>query len=237
MGLEIISFIDTYSNKNNPDFGSFTREFPKSNKIINFVDNQIESMTVPKKVRFIKKPKPKLITMDIETQVLSIENKNIDFPTHIPICICTYDGYKLRNFYITDFPNSDKLIETALKSIMIPKYSGYIVEIHNFSYFDGILLFRNLTTLGYKVESIQRDGRLIDTKIKFGKKYWINFRDSYLLLPSSLESLSISFNIENKGIFSLKILNDPNFPLNYIGQVPKNLKYYYVPDAIMEPEK
>jgi hypothetical protein len=53
---------------------------------------------------------------------------------------------------------------------MIPKYSGYIVEIHNFSYFDGILLFRNLTTLGYKVESIQRDGRLIDTKITFGKK-------------------------------------------------------------------
>jgi hypothetical protein len=175
--------------------------------------------------------------MDIETRVLSKNNKNIDLPNHTPICICTYDGYKLRNFFITDFPNSDKLIETALKSIIIPKYSGYIVEIHNFSYFDGILLFRNLTTLGKKVESIQRDGRLIETKIIFGKKYWISFRDSYLLLPNSLDNLSISFKVENKGIFPLKILNDYNFPLYYSGQIPINLKYYYVPDMIMNPKK
>jgi hypothetical protein len=137
--------------------------------------------------------------MDIETRVLINNDIDKNLPNHKPVCISTFDGSKINNFFITDFPNSEKLIESAIKSLMIPKYNRYIVILHNFSYFDGILIFRHLTTLAIKIETIQREGRLIETKVIFGKNYYISFRDSFLLLPSSLDNLAITFNVENKG--------------------------------------
>lgn len=56
--------------------------------------------------------------------------------------------------------------------------------------------------------------------LNFSVKYNIKFKDSYLLLPASLIKLAKSFNLENKGIFPFRFVNDINIPLNYKGAVP-----------------
>jgi DNA polymerase type B, organellar and viral len=56
-------------------------------------------------------------------------------------------------------------------------------------------------------------------------KFSLFFRDSYLLLPSSLRKLAINFNVENKGVFPYAFVNDINIPLDYIGLVP-DIKYF-----------
>jgi hypothetical protein len=117
------------------------------------------------------------------------------------------------------------MIKTALKSIMIPEYTNHIVLLHNFSYFDGIFLFKHLAEISSKLEIIQRENRLIDTKVYYGKKNYISFRDSFLLLPVSLDNLAKSFKVENKGMFPLKILNDLSISLNYVGPFKKDIKY------------
>ena len=40
-----------------------------------------------------------------------------------------------------------------------------------------------------------------------------------------------SFGVESKGLFPLKILNDPKISLNYEGEVP-DLKYFYHPSPL-----
>jgi len=48
----------------------------------------------------------------------------------------------------------------------------------------------------------------------------IIFRDSYLLLPSSLRKLAKSFNVEDKTFFPFKFVNNTNVNLDYIGDIP-----------------
>jgi len=72
-----------------------------------------------------------------------------------------------------------------------------------------------------------KDDKMIDIKIIFGK-YNIAFRDSLLILPSSLRNLAKQFNVDNKGIFPYNFVNDnfnKNINLNYIGKVPA-IKYW-----------
>jgi len=45
------------------------------------------------------------------------------------------------------------------------------------------------------------------------------------MLPSSLSKLSKAFNVENKGFFPFKFVNQPNISLDYIGDTP-DLKFY-----------
>jgi hypothetical protein len=221
---EIVNFTDTYSKDDPSNLGSFTRFFPKSQKTIIFVNSAVHSVQVAKKVGFIKdKPNPKVLTMDIETQEIKNSLGKLILS---PVCISIFNGKICSNFYITDYPSSEIMIKTALKSIMIPEYKNHIVLLHNFSYFDGIFLFRHLAEISPKLETIQKDNRLIDTKVYFGKKQnYISFRDSLLLLPVSLDSLAKSFKVENKGMFPLKILNDSSISLNYVGPFKKDIKY------------
>ena len=46
------------------------------------------------------------------------------------------------------------------------------------------------------------------------------FRDSYLLLPSSLRKLAKSFNVINKSYFPFKFVNNSDNILNYVGPIP-----------------
>lgn len=111
---------------------------------------------------------------------------------------------------------------------MIEKYNNYKVYIHNLSNFDGIFLLRILATMkDSKLIPIIKDDRMIALTLKYGNKCKITFHDSMLLLPSSLDKLSKSFNIENKKVvFPIKILlNNPDFNLNYTGNVP-DIKYF-----------
>lgn len=95
--------------------------------------------------------------------------------------------------------------------------------LHNFSNFDSIFLRGALYLLTDKIDPIIRDNRIIDLKLNFGEaktKYSLYFRDSYLLIPASLEKLAIAFNVEHKGMFPHLFVNNINIPLDYISDVP-----------------
>jgi hypothetical protein len=141
----------------------------------------------------------------------------------IPFCVSIYDGKIISSYYLSDYKNSEELIISALTSIMVRKYNGYNIYIHNIAKFDKIFLFKYLVKLG-PVKPIIHNGRIISINFNFGNKYSLHFKDSYLLLLSSLRKLTKSFNVEiQKSIFPYFFVNENN--LNYIGEVP-NIKYF-----------
>lgn len=155
--------------------------------------------------------------MDLETRTI---NNVIT-----PYCVCVYDGVKVRTFYLTDFKNSDEMLLESVKSIMQRKYNKYKVYLHNFSYFDGIFLLRVLTMLSNNIKPTIKDNNLININFKFGEKYSLYFRDSLLLLPSSLKKLARTFNVEDKGMFPYNFVNIKNLPLDFVGTIP-DIKYF-----------
>lgn len=113
---------------------------------------------------------------------------------------------------------------------MNEKYNNYKVYIHNLSRFDGIFLLRILATIAdLKLDIIQKDDKMIALTLNYGNKCKITFHDSMLFLPSSLDKLSKAFNIvntKNNKIFPLYwLLKNPEFDVNYIGNVP-DIKYF-----------
>lgn len=116
------------------------------------------------------------------------------------------------------------MISTALNSILIRKYNGFKVYIHNLAKFDVYFLFKILNKLG-NMQPIIHKGRLIQIKLSYGdiNQYNIVFRDSYQILLTSLAKLAVSFNVEEKGIFPYSFVNENN--LDYIGEVP-DFKYF-----------
>src|SRR5438270_7763316 len=154
---------------------------------------------------------------------MDIETYNKDGKLY-PYLLCWYDGTISKSYWIADFNNYDSLLSAVIGDLAIRKYRGYKIYLHNFSNFDGIFLLKGLSKLG-KCSPIINDGKFISlTFIKnISKKtsYTLHFRDSYLILPSSLKNLCKSFNsITSKDIFPVKF-ND----INHIGVVP-NIKYF-----------
>ena len=193
------------------------------NKKYYFENNQQILFSKEIKSKFISKLsksnklKNNFITLDIET---FIKNNVL-----IPFCISIYDGKRAYSYFISDFNNSEELIISALKSIMIRKYNDYNIYIHNMAKFDIIFLLRYLVQLG-KVEPIIHNGRIISINLNFGKdfEYKLHFKDSYLLLLNSLAKLTIGFGVNSlKSIFPFFYVTENN--LNYIGDVP-DIKYF-----------
>lgn len=89
------------------------------------------------------------------------------------------------------------MLISSIKSIMKRKYNGYKVYLHNFSHFDGIFLLRILSMLSDNIKIIIKNNDIIDILFIFGNKYTLYFRDSLLILPSSLKKLALAFNVEN----------------------------------------
>jgi DNA polymerase type B, organellar and viral len=152
------------------------------------------------------------ITLDIETYIKD--------NTLIPYCISIYEGERTYSYFISDFNDSQDLILTALKSIMIRKYNGFSVYIHNMAKFDIIFLLKHLVKLG-DVKPIIHNGRIISINLNFGKdlEYRLQFKDSYLILLASLAKFTKGFGVETqKSVFPFLFVNEDN--LNYIGKVP-----------------
>lgn len=136
---------------------------------------------------------------------MDLETKNINGVLE-PYCICIFDGKNSYSFYITNFSSSEEMIKSSLKFLMRSKYNRHIVYLHNFSYFDGIFLFSSLLQIipnpTKNIKPLMRNGRIINLKVNFltekkgnkKVKYYINFRDSYLLLTSSLSKLGKTFS-------------------------------------------
>nr|AWX52937.1 hypothetical protein [Lactarius sp. (in: basidiomycete fungi)] len=157
------------------------------------------------------------ITLDIETY---IKNNVL-----IPFCISIYDGKRTQSFFISDYKDSKDLIISALKSILIRKYNGFNIYIHNMAKFDIIFLLKYLVNLG-NVQPIIHNGRIISINLNFGKdlEYRLQFKDSFLLLLASLSKLTKGFGVvTQKSIFPYLFVNENN--LNYMGEVP-DFKYF-----------
>ena len=176
----------------------------------------------------------KFITMDLETKNI---NGNLE-----PYCICIFDGKKSYSFYITDYTSSDSMLKSALNFLMKSKYNKHIVYLHNFSYFDGIFLFKSLVDLiqSKNIKPLIRNGRIINLKVEWtvknknenkkDTKYCINFRDSYLLLTASLSKLGKTFSSdkitkEEKWFFPFNFVNEEHVNYDYVGNVP-DIKYF-----------
>uniref|UniRef100_UPI0030DF7CCB DNA polymerase n=1 Tax=Daedaleopsis nitida TaxID=1140402 RepID=UPI0030DF7CCB len=134
-----------------------------------------------------------MITIDTETI-----NKN---GTLIPYLYCMYDGIKTFSFFGID---PIEIRKQLFKQLLRKKYNGYSVYAHILSRFYIIFLFKYIcelhNTYGYIVKPIIKDGDVISIKIKNDKGVSITFKDSYLLLVSSLFNLSNTFNCQVKGI-------------------------------------
>jgi hypothetical protein len=155
--------------------------------------------------------------MDIET--ILIDN------IHVPYLLCWYDGQISKSYFINSLDNATiemnilRMISGAIDDICIKKYKNYKIYLHNFSKFDGYFLIKYLAKLGF-CDPIIHKGKIISVKLTYNN-YTITFKDSYLLLPSSLRKLGKSFNVEStKGIFPYGF-----FDINYIGEVP-DIKYF-----------
>ena len=58
-----------------------------------------------------------------------------------------------------------------------------------------------LTNFDKNTHQKMRDDKIIDFKFHYKNNYYLNFRDSLLLLPESLAKLAKAFNFKNKGQF------------------------------------
>lgn len=220
IGDSIILKVTDYFGK---DSNNFTRVIGKQTFII--TNGEVNFKRVEIKTKFITKiAKDKvlsnnILTLDIETRIIN----NV----HSPYCISFFDGTSAWSYYISDYASIDEMLINALNSIIRPKYEGWNVYVHNGSGFDFIFLLKHVASL-IKVDLIIKDGKFINIKLSWenGKrKYSINFRDSLLMLPSSLRKLAKAFGVESKGYFPFNFVNNFTVPLDYIGHTP-NFSYF-----------
>jgi DNA polymerase type B, organellar and viral len=215
-GINLVKFKDVFINEN-----KFMRII--DNKKFWFENGKQILFTSEIKTKFIlKTAKSKnlvnnFITLDIETY--------IDNNTLIPYLISFYDGKISLSFWIGDYENVENMILDCLKSIFIRKYNGYKVYVHNLAKFDIIFLLKYLVKI-VNVQPVIHNDRIISLKINYGKngEYQIEFKDSYLLLISSLKDLCEGFKVEKvKSLFPHLFVNENN--LKYIGEIP-DIKYF-----------
>jgi hypothetical protein len=209
----------------------FKDEFISENKFMRILDNKKFYFENNQQILFLKEMKTKFISKLKPSKNFSDNFITFDIETYVKdsilivFCISIFDGNIKKTFFLKDYRNPEELIITALKSIMLRKYNGFNVYIHNLAKFDIIFLLKYLVELG-SVQPIIHNGRIISINLNYGKnnEYQLHFRDSYLILLASLSKLCRSFNVENsKSIFPYNFVNENN--LDYFGEVP-DYKYF-----------
>jgi DNA polymerase type B, organellar and viral len=241
----ILTFFDTILPGNN----KFKRFIDYYNQEYYYQDNKLIVKIIEKKTAILTPIKlaniieNNLITLDLET--MNIKGRLI------PFCASFYDGLNKYSFYLTDYKDSEEMLINLIESLLKRKYSGYNVYVHNLSDFDAIFFFKILATFkstkfATKLTPIynKETGNMINLKLNYSSidnkktfKYNINFRDSLLMLPESLDELANNFNLERKkSIYPYNFVNDKfntntmhNIIKNYIGPVP-SLNYF--PDHV-----
>jgi ribosomal protein S19 len=215
----LLSFKDYMLDKN--DLTTFSRKLKTQEYL--FEEGKLILKKIEKKTNFLKKTNKsnyltnKFITMDLETRIINEEMTSY--------CVSIYDGKIFKSFYLKDYLNEKEMLRSSIKFILRRKYHNHRVFLHNFSRFDAIFLLSVLTDLSEKVDPIIRNSKYIDLSLEFGGFYKIYFRDSLLLLPSNLRSLAKNFNVEDKGLFPYRFVNNQEIKLDYEGRVPE-FKYF-----------
>jgi hypothetical protein len=169
----------------------------------------------------------KYITISIEARNKTERLKEIDdFTNFTPIVISGYIPLESKAFYTDLVPTNKNVFQVKMISffsnIFRYKYHKYIIYAHNFSGFDIIFMYKALLKLAeiqdIKVVPLYRDNKIITIKCRFGRylnskkfRYYIEFQDSFLKFPQSLETLSKSF-IEDQNFHKM----DKTQMINYL---------------------
>nr|YP_010759081.1 hypothetical protein QEO35_mgp38 [Hericium alpestre]WEX31995.1 hypothetical protein [Hericium alpestre] len=220
----ILSYEDRFNSNNN----YFLRYVNNKTLTINKDSYEIINMEYKINCKYIQPEKIDLIekynfiTLDIET---FISDNNV----FVPYSIGYYDGITNEIFYLTDFKDSNDMLERCIKTI-IESYNNYIIYAHNLSNFDFYFIIKYLVSQSeIKFNTFYKDNKLYSLKLSMyikdiDKVYSVTIKDSYLLLPASLRRLGKDFKvITKKGIFPYTFVNKNN--LNYIGNIP-DYDYY-----------
>ncbi len=225
----LLSFKDILNDKSN--LSTFTRIVNKNEYI--FEEGKLLVKKIIKSVEFLTKIKrsmknsKNILTMDLETRTINEVMSSY--------CVSIYDGKTTKSFYLSDYSGDtaeNDMLKASILYIMKRKYHNHRVYLHNFSKFDAVFLLRVMTDLCEHIKPTLRNGQFLNLKLTFAKKYNLFFRDSLLLLPGSLRSLAKNFDVENKGLFPYRFVNNINIPLNYIGPAPDILFF----DGISQEE-
>lgn len=210
-GIALVKFKDIFINEN---------------KFMRIIDNKKFYFENGKQILFQTEMKTEFIAKTEKTRNLSNNFITVDIETYIdeytliPFLISFYDGKKSYSFGLWNYENVEQMILDCLNSILIRKYNGYKIYVHNLAKFDIIFLFKYLVKVG-KIKPIIHNGKFISVTVGYGdnNQYQIKFKDSMLLLLYSLESLCTSFGIdEGKSIFPHLFVSENN--LGYKGDVP-----------------
>lgn len=205
----------------NPYGNEFTRQvgdktyYIKNNKVFFIFENIYLNYKNITKARLAKKFSMNILTLDVETF------KNEDQTMSI-YCISLYDGKTSFSYYLSDFHSINELMQALLIKLFSREYAQKTIYIHNSSNFDLIFLLKYIVNKKeVLLEPMIKDGNFINLKVKYGPNlnYYINIKDSYLILPHSLDSLAKDFKVETlKGFFPHEFVKKTN--LNYIGEFP-----------------
>lgn len=209
-----LSWTDTGLDTNNLEH--FKREIKKStiyfkNGLITLRKKEL-SVKPFRKLQVAKEISTDFITLDIETTLID--------KRHTPYLVNAFNGKD----HITSFnSNENELFKDFIKKLLVSiEDSGLTkayIYAHNLSTFDGVLILKHLIPFG-KVDPILHNGKIIAIKLivkgSNDKNITLIFKDSYLLLPSSLRNLCKAFNIPiSKGHFPFN-LGD----ITYLGKFP-----------------
>jgi hypothetical protein len=141
-----------------------------------------------------------------------------------------------KDYFIIDYDSSESMFKECFDDMF--KHKNYVWYAHNLGGFDGIFIIQTLFKY-YNTPKIHiRDGKPLSIKvskttlnIKTNKKEssTIIFRDSYKLLPMSINNLIKGFQITvPKLVFPYKFLSINN--LNYEGALPDKSFYENISD-------
>ena len=110
-----------------------------------------------------------------------------------------YDGNIFNKFYIADYVDQESIIDVLLDTILQPNNHKLNIYIYNGSSFDLVFLLKSIgkrATKGLSVDLIIKDGKFLNLKMMFSKDkemYYVNIKDSMLILNSSLSKLAKQF--------------------------------------------
>lgn len=127
---------------------------------------------------------PKIATLNIKTLLKDGIRK--------PYLYSFYDGEEEYSWLENNAMN-------LFKHILRRKYDGYQVYAHDLDKFDIVFLLEDLAKLTseYNINIIKRDSKYIMIKITHKtKRISITLKDSYHILPSTLEDLASQFHID-----------------------------------------
>lgn len=138
-----------------------------------------------------------VITLDLETQRLPSNDLRV-------VSAAFFDGQVYNTYFINDYSSSGDLLSGMLLDLFQSRNHGKTVYVHNLSGFDAMFLLKALAQLADGFDIIRKDDKIIKLTVTVGSnkgKIKIIFKDSLLLLPSSLQKLGSAFGVATKGEF------------------------------------